>query len=517
MADTETTEGLDSVGERGWQTVPSRRRTKKPRQVEAQTSKHNIPDSSPASLDAHQTPDPDDVISFAVPHPRDRIFSKARKIVIAHNRKSFAHYTDPLRLHAFDRHQTTYNGDESDAVDLALTYRQTGIRIAFRLLRGTFAKGRYDNLECNVTGGWQEFAKWLDGLKPPPGREVFGARAMQLQQQWWAKNSQQFKLMELPTELRILVLEHAVGPVLYLNKDLGSYSTSSDSPTYACSGARSIRVDPTKEIVSKPNLDFIFHNRQLYEEVKPYLFYRTAKVFTTPTCLRKCVFDFLPRSLGGLQRLCHLDLDFALNSYILFFNVQVAPVRAFDDHNRLQVRGNAAMLLQLPFLKSLRLHFRSPIGMADDSPWQHMGPYNGYERFCDYAGYRDRTGFKTPCQKFIVDWVLTYAKSYIQHIPKVLLTGYIKNSTKAKWDGILAQERAGTPYDERADKQVISTWPDTDMPPTCHCTTPCRFSDCYSIVSHRECRMSWPQCNCRPLPEKFADKLISRYVFDYED
>jgi len=84
-----------------------------------------------------------------------------------------------------------------------------------------------------------------------------------------------------------------------------------------------------------------------------------------------------------------------------------------------------------------------------------------------------------------VDWVLTYAKDYIKHIPQVLLTGYIKNSTKAKWERILADERAGIQHNVVLEQQATSTWDTTDMPLSCHCSTPCAFSNYYSAVSHR--------------------------------
>lgn len=495
--------GTDSGGEQHWQMVPSRRRT---RQAESATTwqKPSLPEPVP------ETPKP--VIPFAVPHPNDRIFHKARDIVIAHNRKSFANYTDPLYIYAFERVSTAYAGQKSE-VDLALVYRRTGLRIPFKLIPKP-SNAKAEVLECEVKGGWQPFAKWLDSLKPPPGSEVAAQRGLHLQQQWWDKNGRHFRLMDLPAELRITVLEHAIGPVIYPRRDQHlSYGIGSESATYFDSLASSITIDHTKPHTARPNVDFIFSCRKLYEEVKLHFHYSTAKAFEDPRDLASYI-RRLPSAPGALKRLRHLDLDLEMRNYILFFDVQAAPFNYTAYQTQLvhyRIQGDAKVLRDLPFLQSLRLHFRSTISAADDSAWQYTGTFNGHEWYCDFRGMRDREGFATPCQKILVDWILTYAKDYIQHTPQVQLTGYLKDSTKEKWERIPADERAGVQHDMEEGKRAVQTWPTDDLPPRCHCSSPCAFYKYNTVVEHRECRY------LPNLPQRYADKLISGYVFDFAD
>lgn len=113
---------------------------------------------------------------------------------------------------------------------------------------------------------------------------------------------------------------------------------------------------------------------------------------------------------------------------------------------------------------------------AADGPWGVRGRYNGFASHYDSAGNREwvGVGFKTPCQKILIDWILTYAKEYIAHIlligwtlsytkdyiahiPQVVLTGNIKTLTKMKWEPIFADERAGVRWDLGQGRSVIES------------------------------------------------------------
>ena len=87
------------------------------------------------------------------------------------------------------------------------------IVITFKLVRhdadqDTNAKSNV--LMCEVKGGWKEFEDSLSSLKAPPGRMLIGEKARQVQQQWWAKNGKPFRILDLPSELRLNILEQAM-------------------------------------------------------------------------------------------------------------------------------------------------------------------------------------------------------------------------------------------------------------------------------------------------------------------
>ena len=180
-----------SEDEQGWQTVPTRhRKNKQPadlntavvgveKEAEASTTKRQR-----KSQDGAPPPKQPRVIPFALPHVQDHIFGKAREAIIKHNRKSFAHFTDPLRLYAFERVGTTYSGDDSNAEELALSYHQSGNRIAFKFVRSRLGKGKYDLLlwECQGrlaklrgVAGQSEGTSWQGDRR---GRGAEGATAV---------------------------------------------------------------------------------------------------------------------------------------------------------------------------------------------------------------------------------------------------------------------------------------------------------------------------------------------------
>lgn len=59
------------------------------------------------------------------------------------------------------------------------------------------------------------------------------------------------------------------------------------------------------------------------------------------------------------------------------------------------------------------------------------------------------------CQKILVDWFLTLALAYIRHVPHISISGYVKNSTSAKWEAIFEDERQGMQHDMFAQIQNI--------------------------------------------------------------
>ena len=90
------------------------------------------------------------------------------------------------------------------------------------------------------------------------------------------------------------------------------------------------------------------------------------------------------------------------------------------------------------------------------------GYYIGYDRGSDWRG-NDERKTHVACQKVVVDWILTCAKPFVEKIPLISLTGFIKNSTKARWDEIFEDERKGMHRDMSDEREVIKTWLFTEL------------------------------------------------------
>ena len=163
------------------------------------------------------------------------------------------------------------------------------------------------------------------------------------------------------------------------------------------------------------------------------------------------------------------------------------------------------------------LTFESTKFSAQSDPWGYLGPYNGHESLCDFGGSRAGQGFSTSCQKLIIDWILTFAKPCLEGIPKVILSGYIKHSTKLKWEAIFEDERNGICHDMSAARYQIAHWPRDDLPPRCHCTKPCTFGPFYAILHRLDCRDNQHCSRCSAMSEERERELFDLYSFDYED
>lgn len=115
--------------------------------------------------------------------------------------------------------------------------------------------------------------------------------------------------------------------------------------------------------------------------------------------------------------------------YILYFQVRVAP---FRDTRYLQEPAPATALKTLPNLNHLTLTFESTV-TDFYSPWITVA--GGFEG--QIESHPNIVVPRLPCQKVLVDWIMCFAAEHVQHIPTVRLSGYVKSSTKQKWEAVL--------------------------------------------------------------------------------
>jgi hypothetical protein len=138
--------------------------------------------------------------------------------------------------------------------------------------------------------------------------------------------------MDLPAELRVSILEQAVGaehlPALRFFYPFWFCGRGSQAVTYG--GCPSLHFDPSKRMLDAPNTNVIFTCKQIYREIVDHARFGGIKAFERIGDLRQYVLMIGHLAPGGLASLDHLTIDFSHRSYISFFGVKVAPLMLDD-------------------------------------------------------------------------------------------------------------------------------------------------------------------------------------------
>ena len=297
-----------------------------------------------------------------------------------------------------------------------------------------------------------DLEEWLKTLPPPVG-SVKGARGYECLQGWWKVKGQMFRLMELPPELWTSIFELAFGFDVYP----GSYDSLGN-------GSSDKVYTRNKKCAPAPTKAVLFLDKKIHAAILPFVLKNTCKAFDVLHNFKRHLDDRIIGP-GQFDRLKVLELDLSNTEYFQFFKVQVVPFipHPLTVHSSFAI--DASILAKLPALNHLYLRFTAPInGMQD--PWYNTGQHNGHaiNPPSDFRGHTRRLDIG--CQKVVVDWILVFAKEYLEKIPLVTLYGCIKHSTKAKWDKILKDERASKHGEVHAmtdEKQMIKHWDLDDL------------------------------------------------------
>lgn len=187
-------------------------------------------------------------------------------------------------------------------------------------------------------------------------------------------------------------------------------------------------------------------NRKTYLEALPVLRTKSRKCFRDAYSLERCV-DL--HSTINFDLLRHLQLSFAHQDYMEFFAVNL-PLRSSSSNDRTWPKGwgNASCLRRLPSLKQLDIDF-APMRRVE---------INEPESYKAWVRQFRSAVLLSSCQRVLLDCLLSFAKQYIQHVPKVRLTGFIKKSTKSKWDRIFQDERNGVHHHVDLEALVVQPY-----------------------------------------------------------
>ena len=309
-----------------------------------------------------------------------------------------------------------------------------------------------------------DFEIWLQTL-PPATCSVTGGKGHSLLHGWWMSKGKPFRFTDLPAELSLSILELSYGFDIYPDHRnwLHGRGNKNDGNPWPELDFR---------VVPAPNLSVLTLDKATAKHMRKYSWELTCKCFSHSYELDSYVQE-LPRMPLQLAHLTILELNFETTDYIYFFGVKVAPFPVASQQGRGGAWCGAAVLRSLPSLAHLYIRFQPP----RSNPSLYPSERHVRDPWCWVSEYRPVYGFGPPrsdrcsrwahaegtCQRLLTDWILTYAKEYIETIPKVTLCGFIKKDIRDKWQSILWDEREGISHDMTAAKRVIETWEMQDL------------------------------------------------------
>lgn len=121
-----------------------------------------------------------------------------------------------------------------------------------------------------------------------------------------------------------------------------------------------------------------------------------------------------------------------------------------------------------------------------EGKWHQFSPQIK-ELFCSRA--------PRPCQRMVVDWILTFDFPWIKHIPKVTLAGYIKADQQKLWkyrfslEYQMRDKNSFKSFEWGDAMEVIKSYP-FYAPPACSCPLPCNIEK-IDLLGLRNPEASW--------------------------
>lgn len=231
-------------------------------------------------------------------------------------------------------------------------------------------------------------------------------------ERWWMVNG--FRFLELPFELRDMILAFAMGPIA---EPFGQ----------ACRKA----LDPPKtpDPLTTPNLSLTLVNRQLHREVMPVLYTHTTFFLLNITQMDRFLFLFKQASphervLGhSRQWIRYLELHMHAGQLLFLFGLQIRRGdRGLQQYIRSNAEHSAIWRSALADRLSLRrIRIRIPHVMES----------------------LRITALPTICQKVFCLAFWAGAREFLRRIPVVELMGHVEETKKKEWTDELFLERTG--------------------------------------------------------------------------
>jgi hypothetical protein len=345
-----------------------------------------------------------------------------------------------------------------------------------------------DQIRVKVGGEWKPLKDWL--LKMPDRKMLLKnkARALRTQQMWWRRNGKYFPLMKLPDELQLCIFKHILGGIIYPRVKRG----------HGMRDSRIVMGPPEDSVFGPkgplPNYNIFRVSKEVKKKALQAGWEGTQKDF-------KVLWEFpevinCPNSPSEFNWLTKVRMSFNISQYFQFFGAKIVP----GEHVGVS-RKYGPLLQDIGSLKHLQLMFPSPYNMATENeitdnwrglamnPWSRMLAYGPSSQLMG-LGPEQMNSFESnavfPCQRTVVDWILTFAFPYIKHIPKVTLSGCVKHDQKKRWEKILAQECRKHKYETHfvwEDAMAVIELHPWYAPLLCSCPLSCNISNIDFFIS----------------------------------
>ncbi|CAK1366245.1 unnamed protein product [Cercospora beticola] len=303
------------------------------------------------------------------------------------------------------------------------------------------------------------FADWLGDLPAPLGPPLLGKDGYH-SMHMWHRERRKFTSTKLPcfadmsTEIKENILLHMVGEVCTLDfkycweEPVGPLLPDFDTPLYGYELDRNV----------------ITLSKEIHQLVQPIIRRGTIKSLR----YYYVITEALNPAHTFVNYLTRLQLTFSDTEYICFFHLILPGLRhlVYQDDN------HATALSQLPQLKYLELWFDAPLDPEESNVWYLQWETEASPDIDKYAQVH-----RFPCRKTMIDWILTAAFPYIQHIPTVNVTGYVKTVTRTKWLEIFRNKRARESQLAQVQEKLkeLETLNREQVPPPCLCPTSCYY------------------------------------------
>ncbi|PPJ53751.1 hypothetical protein CBER1_04582 [Cercospora berteroae] len=392
----------------------------------------------------------------------------ALKFLGPFDRATFSQYCNPVQISSLKCRPQRIR--EIEVRYFALTRRGLVAKVPLCLQESAGNHGQLkEREELLVLDGdsVRPFADWLGDLPAPHGPPLLGEDGYHSMHMWHRERRKftSTKLpcfADMPTEIKENILLHMVGEVCTLEFEYswegpdGPLLPDFDNPVYGYELDRKV----------------LTLNKEIYQLVQPII--RRGTIKNLPYLY--VITEGLSPAFAFVNNLTRLQLTFSDTQYIGFFHLILPGLRHLvyqDDHH-------TTALLQLPQLKYLELWFDAPLDPERSNVWHlqwETQPSLDIEKYAKVHRF--------PCRKTMIDWILTAAFPYIQHIPTVNVTGYVKAVTRTKWLEIFRNKRARESQLAQVQEKLreLETLNREQVPPPCSCPTSCYHDPAWGDVA----------------------------------
>ncbi|KAK5683216.1 hypothetical protein LTS10_004747 [Elasticomyces elasticus] len=462
------------------------------------------------------------------------------------NLQSLAKYMHPLELLHLpapitwpDKYQYATSGVREITVVRRSLELVTRFRIGLRftasgICQAVIITGNEDNRGVSIK-------EWLAGLAEPDVELPTGECGYELQAKWWEARGRFCDFPALSEDIQHKLLLHMVGEVCEAVMQPG-YGWDKVNPGYLL---RQTIDSPQLFALGRYFTDYESHER--HHQLPRGLFRLDKSTCQQLQSILRCHvtkrFSSYPeyqgyhrqilelQALPSLAFLNRIQLKLSDREYARFFGA-VLHLPLFDS----RPAPAAALLAELPGLRHIEICFESVIEMYLASDQRGDTQYlAGW--FFSGRGIKQQLAKHAalPCRKAIVDFLLSFAYKHLKDIPRVNLTGDIKQSTRDRWMIIFSTDECDREAMEaRLDAHIgyIKNLPTTDWPAPCYCPVPCESSDMIKAweASHRgpnrfpevygEVGTCWDQYINEAVHWKHQQAIqcaIDDYRFDHDD